>query len=307
MKFDPKITKFAGHQTFHLRYSWITKGFRGLMDNPKIFEIDDAIVKFGVGKNMVASIQYWLRACQIIEREGMTVTKIGDLIFNERKGYDCYLEDEATIWLIHWLLASNPSVSTGFYWFFNKFHKLEFTTDELKTALRDFITESSIKKKVSEGTINQDAVLIPRMYTQSKGNTSMKLEDALDSPMSLLRLINRTSEGRCFYSKLESRPSLPIGIFGFAISQLLEAREEVVIPIEELMYSQNNYPAIGSIFRLTENDLLTKLEKLIDYIPKSFEIRESAGIHQLYKIKDTINPYDYLWIHYKQSVKGKAA
>ena len=53
MKFDPKITKFAGHETFHLRYGWLTKGFRALTKDPKIFEKETATIELGVGKNMV--------------------------------------------------------------------------------------------------------------------------------------------------------------------------------------------------------------------------------------------------------------
>ena len=111
MKFDPKITKFAGHETFHLRYGWLTKGFRALTKDPKIFEKETATIELGVGKNMVNSIRYWLRACQIIENESYNATKIGELIFNEKKGYDRYLEDEATIWLLHWLIATNPNIA----------------------------------------------------------------------------------------------------------------------------------------------------------------------------------------------------
>jgi hypothetical protein len=78
------------------------------------------------------------------------------------------------------------------------------------------------------------------------------------------------------------------------------------IPIEDLMYSRDNCPALGSIFRITENDLLTKLEQLVHYIPGIFEIRETAGIHQLYKL-DEIKPMQYLKTHYKNDLKGKAA
>jgi len=306
MKFDPNITKFAGHEKFHLRYGWLTKSFRALTKDPKIFETDKATIALGVGKNMVTSIRYWLRACQIIENESYNATKIGKFIFYEKEGYDCYLEDEATIWLLHWLIATNPNMATSLYWFFNKFHKSEFTAEEIQTALGDFIKASLAGKKPAAATIKNDALLIPRMYTQSKGNTNATIEDALDSPLSLLRLIHKTSEGRCYYSKLESRPTLSLGVFGFAASQLLQARSEKIIPIEDLMYTRNDFPALGSIFRLTENDLLTKLEKLIHYIPGVFEIRETAGIHQLYRIND-VDPFEYLKAHYKQYVKGKAA
>ncbi|UOA07349.1 DUF4007 family protein [Methylobacter sp. S3L5C] len=37
--------------------------------------------------------------------EGFVVTAIGNAVFSE-DGWDQYLEDEVTIWLVHWLLET---------------------------------------------------------------------------------------------------------------------------------------------------------------------------------------------------------
>lgn len=307
MMFNPKKTAFARHETFHLRYGWLTKGFQRLSKDKKAFEADTATVTLGVGKNMVASIKYWLRACQMIESNNYEFTDIGKLILDEKEGLDPYLEDESTIWLLHWLLVTNPSMATSFYWFFNRFHKPEFTAQELLTALNDFVKETIIDtKRPSLGTIKNDALIIPRMYTQSKGNTRTTLEEALDSPFSLLHLVSQTAGGRSYQSKPEVRPTLSIGIIGFAVSQLLQHRDENIIPIEDLMYSRDNFPTLGSTFRLTETDLITKLERLINYIPGVFEIRDTAGLHQLYRVSD-IDPIKYLKTHYENDFNEKAA
>ena len=85
------------------------------------------------------------------------------------------------------------------------------------------------------------------------------------------------------------------------------SREKSVLPIEELMYSRDNFAAPGAVFRLTENDLITKLERLVNFMPDIMEIRETAGIHQLY-VKQEISPEKYLDKHYQQrQIKGKAA
>jgi Protein of unknown function (DUF4007) len=307
MKFNSEKVAFGRHETFALRYRWLTKGFQALAKNPGIFESNDATVELGVGKNMVLSIRYWLRACQMIKPSVAEPTEIGSLILDEAKGFDPYLEDEATIWLIHWLLATSPQLATSWYWFFNKYHKPEFTGQELTTALSDFIKENVVKnKRPAMATIKNDAQLLHRMYTQSKGNTRMPLEEALDSPLSLLRLVTQTAGGRSFQSKLESRSGLPLGVLGFAVVQLLEQRNVVAIPIEELMHSRDEYPAPGAVFRLTENDLITKLESLVNYLPGVFEIRETAGIHQLYQTRNC-SPNVFLEKHYADVVEGVAA
>lgn len=307
MKFESTRVSFGRHETFALRYSWLSKGFQAFSKDPSVFESDDATVVLGVGKNMVAAIRFWLRATRAIHPTKPEPTELGCLIFDQEAGLDPYLEDEATIWLIHWLLATNSELSTSFFWFFNHFHKPEFTSQELTTALVDFVQESvDPKKRASQTTLKNDAQLIHRMYTQSKGNSRMPLEDALDSPLSLLRLMSQTAGGRSFQSKPDSRPGLPIAIFGFAISQLILARQSKALPIEELMYSRSGYVAPGAVFRLTESDLIAKLEQLASYVPNQFEIRETAGLHQFYQIGD-IDPQAFLIKHYQDSIRGEAA
>jgi len=105
MELGANNTAFGRHETFPLRYGWLTKGFHALKRNPKVFESDESTVILGVGKNMVGAIRYWLRATQMIMPNSTERTRLGDYLLSERKGKDPYLEDEATIWLIHWLFG----------------------------------------------------------------------------------------------------------------------------------------------------------------------------------------------------------
>lgn len=291
---------FGRHETFALRYSWLTKGFQA---DKNIFSDDKATVELGVGKNMVKSIQYWLKACQIKD-DTMDPTPIGEAIFSEH-GFDPYLEDEATIWLIHWLLASNKELATAIYWFFNHFHKPEFSAIEVQTALADF-AKDKLQSKTSVKTIKNDALLILRMYSQNRSNKRTPLEESLDSPLSLLRLISHSPDGRDYFSRSESRSQLPLGILGFAIAELFIKKETPALPIEELMYSKSADIAPGSIFRLTENDLIAKLEQLETYIPGIFKIRETAGIHQFFLLEN-IEPTIFLEKHYAINSEDKVA
>lgn len=307
MKFSPDRTAFGRHETFALRYSWLTKGFHAHTRDPKSLDEEDATVLLGVGKNMVSSIKYWLRACQLIDAHTGRETAVGKLVFSEKDGLDPYLEDEATIWLVHWLLASNPDLATAWFWFFNKYHKPVFTSSELVTALSDWVRDAILDgRRPSLSTLKNDAQLIHRMYTLSRGNTRMPLEEALDSPLSLLRLITQSPGGRTFHSRPEARAGLPVGILGFAVASLMEEKEIKTIPLEELMYAKDFYPAPGAVFRLTENDLITKLEQLILSFPGLFEVRDTAGIHQLYMLK-ACDPLSFLEKHYKTVFSGVAA
>jgi len=77
-------------------------------------------------------------------------------------------------------------------------------------------------------------------------------------------------------------------------------------PIEDLMYSRDGQIAPGAIFRLTEDALLTKIERLVSYIPGAFKIDDTAGIHQLYKLKK-VNSFEYLKKHYVDFPQKAAA
>jgi hypothetical protein len=67
-----------------------------------MFNDEMAVVELGVGKNMVASLRYWGRAFGTINENDLP-TQIAEYIFGET-GQDVYLEDFATIWLLHYHL-----------------------------------------------------------------------------------------------------------------------------------------------------------------------------------------------------------
>ena len=93
--------KFSGHDTFHCRQQWLLKGVE-LTDNKNLkgfSDLEEAILNLGVGKNMVQSIQYWLRAFGLIG-EDKELKDIARLIFSKETGFDRYLEDEGTLWLL---------------------------------------------------------------------------------------------------------------------------------------------------------------------------------------------------------------
>jgi hypothetical protein len=306
MKFNPQKVGFGRHETFALRYSWITKGIQALKNNPEVFSDDESTVTLGVGKNMVNAIRFWLLATRLIEAadKGYKTTALGEAIFGT-DGYDEYLEDEGTIWLIHWLIASNPEQATAWFWFFNHYHKPEFDTPEVVSALLDF-AKQQIAAKASASTMEKDAALVLRMFARARGNTRTPLEDMLDSPLTQLKLIGQASVGRGYVSAPAEREGLPLGIFGYAVAELFNELGVTELPIEDLMYSKSGHPSPGAVFRLTENALLTKLEKLIHALPGLFEVRETAGIHQIYRLDD-VDPMRFLQFHYLEQAKEIAA
>src|SRR5436305_598372 len=119
----PAGMMFSGHETFPVRYAWLKKGVDAASADGAVFRSDDAMIALGVGKNMVRSIRHWCLAAGVLEEAPsdsrkpsgvVRVTAFGQALFGE-DGWDPYLEDPASLWLIHWKLASNARRCTTWY------------------------------------------------------------------------------------------------------------------------------------------------------------------------------------------------
>ena len=134
---------FARHETFHPRYGWFRKAYRFAAADPHVFSREDAPVRIGVGKNMVRAIRFWGLAAKLIEEKERTSksrasewipTALGDALFGE-SGWDRYMEDPGTLWLLHWLLLAPPSLLPVWWIAFNDFPAVEFDDDDLVEAV----------------------------------------------------------------------------------------------------------------------------------------------------------------------------
>ena len=262
-----------------------------------VFEQDEATVTLGVGKNMVSAIKYWMLATQIVKHDKTVLrpAELGDKLFNE-DGWDPYLEDDATLWLLHWLLASNAADATAIYWFFNCFHKPEFTSDELVHALKSFVAEN-LSSRASESTLKHDIALLIRMYQPATVSKSVPLEESLDSPFVLLGLLRPLPDTKRHESKPDYRSQLPVAVLAYSVAELFVHFGEPNLPVERIMRSDGILAAPGSVFRLTEECLIAKLEEMVAWLPSQLQLRESAGIHQLYRLA-VLSPVEILHHYY---------
>ena len=104
---------FARHETFHPRFGWLKKGFDKAIENSAIFSEESASTALGVGKNMVKAIIYWSLAYKILQEgsrkdnHAIMPTPFGNQLLGNG-GWDPYLEDAASLWLLHWNLLKLP-------------------------------------------------------------------------------------------------------------------------------------------------------------------------------------------------------
>ena len=298
MRFNADRFAFGRHETFHLRFAWLSKGFAAFQNNSALFEdLDSATVTLGVGKNMVQSIRYWMRAAQLIDPIDNHPTDLGTLLFDMDSGEDPFLEDQGTLWLLHWLLASNTEMATAISWFFSKYHKASFDQGELRAALSSYLQESMIKKRPAAATLKSDISVLARLY--AKTQMAIVAEDVLDSPLSELGLI--FEHGKSGYSStFQDHSDLPSEIVGFAILQLMAFRGSNIVPLEELVQSAEHFVSPASVFRLNEAAFMLKLEELARIYPDNFVLRDTAGLRQLY-LNDSMSATDLLKAYYQKS------
>jgi len=90
---------FSGHESFYCRALWIPKGYHFIKEG-KQFNEGAAVADLGVGRNMVSSIKFWLEAFNICDTK-QELTRFANFIFGT-EGVDLYLEDPATLWLLHY-------------------------------------------------------------------------------------------------------------------------------------------------------------------------------------------------------------
>ncbi len=298
MIFNPNELAFGRQESFGLRYGWLTKGTQAFLENPSVFEQDDATVTLGVGRNMVRSIKYWLQATRILERVGhaeLELTPIGEFIFGN-DGVDPYLEDDTTLWLLHWLVSTNSTTATVFFWFFNYFHRSEFGIDDVNTSLNVFLAENT-ERQFAKKTIKNDIQVLLRMYTAQNAQKDDSL--IMESPFSNIGLISYFPKEKVYRSRLIKRGDIPVCVFGYALMSMFLMENSSEIPIEKLMYTKNGTSSLGSVFRVSEEGFLYLIDKLIEIYPGVFEYSDSAGLRQLYLI-DRVAPFTFLESHYRR-------
>ena len=296
---------FSGHQTFPFRYTWLKKGVDAVRADPAIFSSADASVTLGVGKNMVDSIRHWCRASRFIEegtgrpgqltihpggkatlyqRGQFGTTELGKAIFDEN-GFDPYLDDPATLWLIHWQIATNTNQATAWYWAFNILRRNQFTPPIFaKEVYKWARQQKQSMRSVSENTLRRDVNCFIRTYCQSRHSDSVA-EETFDCPLVELNLIAELPDGDGYEFQRGDKETLPIEVVAWALDTFWKNRfsRRESLSFSDLMYTASSP---GRVFRLDEDTMTTYLENLEQLTDGAFHYDETSGLKQVYRHRD---------------------
>jgi len=271
--------KLSGHQTFSFRYGWLEKGYAFVKEGNR-FSDETAIVKLGVGKNMVESIKYWCEMTGIIE-DG-SVTPFGDRLLDENEGWDPFLEDQASWWLLHWNLITNENCKTSGAALFFNLRKPEFSRKDVAAAALQLV--ESGKKPPSDNVILRDVDCYIRTYCGTRPFEKKKAhEESFECPLQELNLIQPMSDNDLYRFAIGRKTTLPSEIIGYAISKFLsrDGTTKHSTTVQNALYQENSP---GQAFMLDENALVEAIQELRENRSWSekFSFTESAGNAQVY-------------------------
>lgn len=287
--------RFSGHETFSCKHFWLKKGHDFVQSNRE-FKDSDAVVALGVGKNMVNSINFWMKSFALLEDDNR-LSEISSLLFDNEAGYDPYLEDIGTQWLLHFHLL-NKNYSSIYHIVFDEFRKTRVSSEFTTKQLHDFLIRKLKKdgESISENTIENDIKVFLKNYISLHQRGSKSLEDDFSSILTNLGLISivqgvQVDHSQLFKIEYTNQPSLDPIIYFYGFKKIFPG--EVSISVVDIQTQ------LSDIFLCNREGTDEKLFALQD--AGLIVYKEDAGRKEI-QIKSKIEINDILNMYYEQNI-----
>lgn len=289
------VLTFSGHDTFHCRQLWLKKAF-DYVAQKRGFNDEDSSLQLGVGRNMVTAIRYWAKQFQILD-ENDNPTKIAELLFKE-EGWDPYLEDEGSLWLLHYLLVTKKGGADTFSIIFNELIKerpefsSEVYTKYVFQTKDDGLNENTLKKDFTVFYKTYYAEFESNDIEESFNGILTELELLKQKPKTVIDAEGKTKVKNVWLIERTVRPSLPSAILLYAI---LDQHESSLSISFNQLYNDLNSP--GSVFAMSKEGLTIALEKLAAETQGNITFSNQAGVREL-QFKKAMKSVDVLSKYY---------
>ena len=261
---------FSGHESFPCKTLWLKRGYDFVVQE-KDFNNSDAVVDLGVGKNMVASIRYWLRAFGICD--GNRPTWVGDYLFNEANGKDKYIEDLATLWLLHFNLVffKEASLYNMFFCGLQR-ERSKFVRDQAVTYVRLRLIEAGKQSMFNENTMKKDVGVLLLNYSLPRKPQS---NEDFSSLLIDLDLIRKETEGDAYYFNVDGKRKITKEVFLYGLLKLKEKEGDNTIPFDTIQDD------VGLVFCMQDYETVEMLKSLSSLYSKYLNYSDVAGIKQV--------------------------
>lgn len=286
-KIMSNITRFSfsGHESFPCKSLWLKKGY-DYMAQGKDFNDPHAVVDLGVGKNMVASIRFWLKAFGLSEQD--KPTELADYLFG-KDGNDPYIEDAATLWLLHYEIVSQ-GIASLYNIVFNHFqrHKKEFEAGQILRYVKQLMITAGKESLINENTIRKDINVLLSNYVAPPSSANRPFED-FSMLLIDLNAIVRTSD-KVYAFNQDNKRDVPWQIFLYALLDTTKGSKSV---------DYDTLQEIGLSFCMSDLETIAMCKTLEHNMPQAIRYTDTAGLRQI-QITSEVSPVSALDNYYKQ-------
>jgi len=260
------VPMFARHETFAPRLGWFKKTFDGVRANGAVFRTEDATLTLGVGKNMVRSMRFWAGATGLVvprrldRSEELKPSHFAEVVFSD-DGWDPFLENPSTLWLLHWRMLSPGSQLPLWHFAFTDLSQPEFTIDSLTAdAAKSIPVLYGFEKAVATTSIRRDSECLVHTYAR-RVDGRVLFDDSLACPFRTLGILELVPARAGLYRfKVGRKVGLHDDIILFAALEFAARQGSAgrSISIGRLLRSPMSP---GRIFKLDEDSLLQALTR----------------------------------------------
>lgn len=282
--------KFSGHETFHCRHFWPKKGL-DFIDSKVSFSSPEALTSLGVGKNMVSSISFWLKAFDLFDEETSLKTELAIKLFSD-EGWDPFLEDIGSLWILHYNILKKDYASI-YKMIFQDFRKQKLNSYFTSSELLRFISAQCVRNSFSfsENSLKNDVKVFLRNYFAKKDKRKTIEDDfsALLLDLELISSENLKDENNELIYQLNysDQPQLHDLIFFYGILDSFEGRES--ISLDEIQSD------LADLFLMNR----AGIERIINALQERGYVvfKEDSGRKEL-QIKNEMSKWDVLEEYY---------
>ena len=274
---NSKIKKytFSGHESFPCKTLWLKKGYDFVVVGDD-FNSPEAVIGLGVGKNMVASIRFWLRVFGVMEND--KPTELADYLFNDQNGKDKYLEDIATLWLLHFnLVFSEEATLYNMFFCGVQRERTHFEREQVLTYVKMRMVEANKMTLFNANTVKKDIGVLLQNYTLPRKAQS---NEDFSSLLIDLDLIRQISEGKGYYFNVDGKRKVTKEIFLYGLLKLKEQEGDNTIPFDTIQ------ERVGLVFCMQDFETIEMLKQLASDYSEYFAYSDVAGIKQVQFTKD---------------------
>ena len=276
---------FSGHESFSCRMLWPIKGYDYINDGNS-FNDPNSVIMLGVGKNMVASIRYWLKALGLTEHDKPST--LAKYLFDEAQGKDRYLESLGTLWLLHFLLVVlNEATLYNILFLRYQKERKQFAKEQVLNFVKRLMAEDDRLKQFNSNTVGKDFGVLVQNYVQP---SKPKSYEDYSSLLIDLNLIRNDNSDRGYAFNIEEKRTVPTEIFLYAVLWMKGSDRTV---------SYDTLQNVGLVFCMTDMEVIEMLQQIDREYSEYVQYSDNAGIRQLlFKEGKQMNPIDLLNRYY---------